>query len=274
MTTSQHPESPKSGSGLHDLKIPNPLGPLLTTPPLQLPAPTVLTGENVSLTPTDQTHALDLYLHLCTSAPDELWDYMLTGPWRSVEDFSQFIAACAENPARRSFSIQFMGSDAGVSESVPRGSFVGLCALLSPSLANRSVEVGGVIFAPTLQGTRSATEALYLLIKYSFECGFERVEWKTNSLNERSLKAARRLGFEYEGTFRRHMVAKGRRRDTVYFSIIVEEWPLVKEAFETWLRRENFDENGKQKERLEEVRARLERLPKNEETELAADKEK
>lgn len=82
------------------------------------------------------------------------------------------------------------------------------------------------------------------------------MEWKCNDRNLPSAKAAKRLGFSYEGTFRRHMVVKGRRRDTAWFSVVVEEWENVKRVLERWLREENF-EAGRQRVRIEDVRARL-----------------
>lgn len=77
-----------------------------------------------------------------------------------------------------------------------------------------------------------------------------RVEWKCNSLNEASKKAAVRLGFSYEATFLQHMMVKGQLRDTCWFSMIDEEWPVVKKEMERWLAPQNFDEQGVQKSQL------------------------
>lgn len=88
------------------------------------------------------------------------------------------------------------------------------------------------------------------------ELRYERVEWKCNDRNKPSMNAAKRLGFRYEGTFRRHLVVKGRRRDTAWFSVVVEEWGSVKRVLESWLGEGNF-EGGKQRERIEDVRERL-----------------
>jgi len=71
-----------------------------------------------------------------------------------------------------------------------------------------------VLFAPTLQRTTIATEAIYMLMKWALEeGGYARVEWKANAFNEPSRRAALRLGFIFEGVFRKHIIVKGRRRD-------------------------------------------------------------
>ena len=95
-------------------------------------------------------------------------------------------------------------------------------------------------------------------MKHAFEdLHYLRVEWKTNSFNEPSKRAALRLGFVYEGTFRAHMVIKGRRRDTDWFSVVEEEWGLVGKALGEWLRDGNFDGEGRQRRKLEEIRGEL-----------------
>ena len=120
-------------------------------------------------------------------------------------------------------------------------------------------EVAAVIYARSLQRTPAATEATYLLMRYAFDgLGYRRFEWKCDALNEPSRQAALRLGFTYEGRFRNHMVTKGRNRDTDWFSVTSEEWPAVKLALQTWLQPDNFDEAGRQRLALSEVRARLE----------------
>ena len=106
-----------------------------------------------------------------------------------------------------------------------------------------------------MQRTPGATEAVYLLARHAFDdLGYRRLEWKCDAANARSLRAAERFGFTQEGLFRQHMVRKGRNRDTAWFSIIDGEWPACREAFERWLAVDNFDEAGRQKQRLEALR--------------------
>jgi RimJ/RimL family protein N-acetyltransferase len=95
---------------------------------------------------------------------------------------------------------------------------------------NRRVEIGWTWLAPAHQRTVVNTEAKYLMLRHAFESwGCNRVEFKTDSLNERSRKALLRIGAKEEGTLRNHMVtASGRLRHSVYFSIVSEDWPAVK----------------------------------------------
>jgi len=86
------------------------------------------------------------------------------------------------------------------------------------------------------------------------ELGYRRYEWKCDALNEPSRKAAARLGFSFEGIFRQATIYKGRNRDTAWFAITDEEWPVIRAGFETWLAPENFDSQGKQRRRLEDCR--------------------
>jgi RimJ/RimL family protein N-acetyltransferase len=80
------------------------------------------------------------------------------------------------------------------------------------------------------------TEANYLLLRHCFEdLRYRRVEWKCDALNERSRRAAERLGFTFEGIFRQHMIVKGRNRDTAWFSMLDHEWPRIGSAMEHWL---------------------------------------
>jgi RimJ/RimL family protein N-acetyltransferase len=113
------------------------------------------------------------------------------------------------------------------------------------------IEVGHINYAPPLQRTPAATEAMYLMMRRVFdELGYRRYEWKCDALNARSRAAALRLGFRLEGIFRQATIYKNRNRDTAWFSIVDREWPALKAAFEKWLRPENFDSNGKQRQSL------------------------
>ena len=119
------------------------------------------------------------------------------------------------------------------------------------------IEVGHILWGPAIARTRVATEALFLHARYIFESlGYRRFEWKCNARNEPSKNAAARFGFQYEGTFRQHMVQKGQSRDTTWFAMLDSEWPAVRTAFERWLAPENFDAAGRQKAKLSDLRSR------------------
>jgi RimJ/RimL family protein N-acetyltransferase len=116
---------------------------------------------------------------------------------------------------------------------------------------NGVIEVGNVVFSRALQRTPVSTEAQFLLMRYVFgDLGFRRYEWKCDSLNTPSRRAAERLGFTYEGTFRQAVVYKGRNRDTAWYALTDHDWPDVNAAFEKWLDPANFDADGRQIEHL------------------------
>jgi RimJ/RimL family protein N-acetyltransferase len=135
---------------------------------------------------------------------------------------------------------------------------MGIVCLMNIVPSNRCFEIGHVVFSPLLQRTTAATEAIYLLMKHCFEdLNYRRVEWKANNLNEPSKRAAVRLGFVPEGIFRKHMIVKGRNRDTAWFSVVDDEWAVVKGGLEGWLEKGNFDGEGKQVRKLEEIRKQV-----------------
>src|SRR6266481_2853814 len=113
------------------------------------------------------------------------------------------------------------------------------------------IEIGGIWFSPTLQRTRAATEALFLLLSYAMdELRYRRMQWRCNALNDKSRNAARRLGFRFEGIFYNHMVVKDRNRDTAWYSILDGEWPEVRSIIQGWLDDENFDPDGRARRSL------------------------
>jgi RimJ/RimL family protein N-acetyltransferase len=122
--------------------------------------------------------------------------------------------------------------------------------------AMRVIEIGNIVYSPSLQRSRAATEAQYLLARHVFEeLGYRRYEWKCNALNGPSQRAALRLGFTFEGIFRQHMIVKGRNRDTAWFAMLDTDWPGRKAAFERWLDPGNFDATGQQRLSLSALNA-------------------
>ncbi|PZO77940.1 MAG: GNAT family N-acetyltransferase [Mesorhizobium amorphae] len=137
------------------------------------------------------------------------------------------------------------------------GQVAGRQTLMRIDAANGVAEIGNILWGPIVARKPAATEALFLFASWVFDTlGYRRFEWKCNDANEPSKRAARRFGFTHEGTFRQHLVVKGKNRDTAWFSIIDGEWPALKQAYEAWLSPENFDAQGNQRARLEDLRAR------------------
>lgn len=179
---------------------------------------------------------------------DQVWDYLGDGPYAQEEELHQAIAAKEAGASARFFAI------------VPRtgpnaDEAAGYASLMRIDPANGVIEVGNVLFSPRLQRTPAATETMYLMARYVFdELGYRRYEWKCNALNLPSRRAAERLGFNFEGIFRQHMVVKGSSRDTAWFAMLDYEWPVRKQAFELWLAVENFDAAGRQLRSLSSLR--------------------
>ena len=106
---------------------------------------------------------------------------------------------------------------------------------MNNSPSHLKIELGGIWYSPIVQKGFANTEATYLMLKHCFELGYRRVEWKCHSLNERSRKAALRMGFKFEGIQESHMIAKNCNRDTAWFRVLDNEWPEVKQNLESFL---------------------------------------
>jgi len=135
---------------------------------------------------------------------------------------------------------------------------IGGVSLMRLDPVNGVAEIGWVNWSPLMKRSRFGTEAIYLLLTYLFDkLGYRRCEWKCNSLNEASNLAAKRFGFQFEGTFRQAMLTKGHNRDTCWYSMLDGEWPPIKSAFQQWLGAENFTPEGEQKQKLESFRVAI-----------------
>lgn len=173
-----------------------------------------------------------------------MWSYIPLGPFRDFNDYATSMKSWLTNDEWCLYAI--------LDRTHGTGSGVALYVGMKPDAG--SIEIG-VMFSPLLQRTTAATEAMYLLMKRVFEeLGYRRYEWKCDALNEASIKAARRFGFQFEGTFRQADVLKGRSRDTAWISIIDQDWLRLSGAFERWLASENFDEKGRQRKTLVQLR--------------------
>lgn len=101
----------------------------------------------------------------------------------------------------------------------------GHIAIMRIDPANGVFEIGNVYMGPTISRSKISTDAVFFLLQYAFgQLGYRRVEWKCNSLNDKSRAAALRFGFQYEGLFRKHMVAKSQNRDSAWFAILDDDW--------------------------------------------------
>ncbi|KWE74532.1 GCN5 family acetyltransferase [Burkholderia ubonensis] len=210
------------------------------------PQPVTLHGRHCRIEPLDaERHAADLYAAYAAAPDGRNWTYLAHGPYTDEASYRAY----ARTAAASTDPMHFVVID------VASGRAVGTLALMRIDPANGVIEVGSVSFSPALQRTPISTEAQYLLMRHVFDTlGYRRYEWKCDSLNAPSRKAAERLGFRYEGTFRQALVYKGRNRDTAWYSIVGGEWPALAAAFDAWLSPANFDGEGAQRASLAAIR--------------------
>lgn len=182
-------------------------------------------------------------LHRANGASDAIWDFLPYGPFSSAAAYHRWVREVEDGPDPLFYAI----------EDLDTGQFGGVASYLRIAPGAGSIEVGHINLAPQLQRRRAATEAMYLMMKWAFEAGYRRYEWKCDARNLGSRRAAERLGLSFEGVFRQAAVVKGRNRDTAWFAAIDKEWPALREAFETWLSPRNFDARGRQREPLSDL---------------------
>jgi RimJ/RimL family protein N-acetyltransferase len=218
---------------------PRPVGVAVDATPAPMPGAVTLQGRYGSVERLNAAkHAASLWAAM--AGHDPIWTYI-------------FVAAPPDEAAFRSTIADYEHHKERVFYAIvdDKGTALGILSLMEIRPAMRVIEVGNIVYAPALQRTPLGTEAQYLIARYAIETlGYRRYEWKCDSLNAPSKRAATRYGFTYEGTFRQHMIVKGKNRDTAWFSILDSEWPARRAVFERWLGPENFDSNGRQKTKL------------------------
>lgn len=171
---------------------------------------------------------------------DGIWDYLPYGPFVHEVDYVDWVRAVSAQSDPFFFAVHDLDT----------GQLGGVMSFLRIAPEAGSIELGHINFAPVLQRTRAASEAMILAISWAFTAGYRRFEWKCNALNMASRRAAQRLGLSYEGIFRQAAVVKGRNRDTAWFAATDGDWPALKRAYESWLAPANFDQDGRQIQRL------------------------
>lgn len=213
-----------------------PIGAPVDDRPAQRPGPVTLTGRYGRVEKLAAHHAPALWD--AVKGHDAIWTYMSRyGPFADAKKFAAWVAqrAALDDP----YAYAIVNSE---------NRAIGIATLMEIHPEMRVIEVGHIVYSPALQRTRLGTEAQYLLARYAFESlGYRRYEWKCNSHNAASRRAALRYGFVFEGVLRQHMIAKGRNRDTAFYSMLDGEWPQRKRNFETWLSPDNFTPDGRQK---------------------------
>ena len=193
--------------------------------PLNIETPITLEGSVVRLEPIRREHAADSW-NVAKDALDNIFEWI---PYRlqSREDFERLVEK-AFDEQKRGESVVFATVERNT------GRVIGSTRFMNIDRVNRRVEIGSTWIAPPWQRTAVNTEAKYLMLRHAFEVWkCFRVELKTDALNQKSRNAILRIGAKEEGTLRRHVLTwTGRVRDSVYFSILDNEWPQVKVKLE------------------------------------------
>jgi RimJ/RimL family protein N-acetyltransferase/enamine deaminase RidA (YjgF/YER057c/UK114 family) len=197
------------------------------------PEAVTLEGEIVKLVPLDLDRDVDA-LHAASDGrpvswgersagsydPDtSIWRYMPAGPFRDPAELAAYLRTLLAAPDGLCLCVTDPGS----------GLQLGVVNYQANFPEHLKIELGGIWYSPVAQRTGANTEATYLMLEHAFALGYRRVEWKCDALNERSRRAAQRLGFTFEGIQDAHYIVKGRNRDTAWFRILEREWPRVQE---------------------------------------------
>lgn len=208
--------------------------------PVPRPGPEVIAGQFVRLERLDPSrHAATI--HAANAGADWVWDYLGYGPFGGLADYRQWQEQMAAQADPYFYAI------------IQDGQALGVASFLRIEPVHRVIEIGHIQMAPPLQRTTAASEAIMLMVRWAFENGYRRVEWKCDALNAPSRRAADRYGFTFEGIFRQHLIVKGRNRDTAWYAITDAEWPRVSARWGRWLDPANFDASGRAIRRLGEV---------------------
>ncbi len=187
-------------------------------------------GEFITMSPVSpEADAQELFK--CSHGSEmreQIWTYMGYGPFESVDDMRSWLEDGAGSNDPIFLTVHHRESERRV----------GMVSFLNIASDMGRLELGHIWYSPDSQRSNVNTEAVYLMLCEAFDrLKYRRVEWKCDSLNERSRRAAIRLGFRFEGIFSQHMIIKGRNRDTAWYALLDSQWPAVKKNLRTWLYR-------------------------------------
>lgn len=203
------------------------------------PQAVTLEGRYVHLKPLDLARDVDALFTVCNGQPiasgsrsvdaydpdQRIWRYMFSGPFSDARALHDFLAPQVN--AANGLALCVFDTETGRQ--------IGVANYMSNVPDHLKIELGSIWYGPLTQGTFANTEATYLMLDHAFQLGYRRLEWKCDALNERSRRAALRMGFTFEGIQAFHMIVKGRNRDTAWFRILDYEWPDVKARLEEFL---------------------------------------
>ncbi len=210
-----------------------------TALPLKV-APVTLTGSFVRLAPLDLARDVDALFAVSNGQSATLgdrsipaydpetivWRYLAAGPFADAEAMRAALRPQVDAPNGLCLCVF----------DVPTGQPIGAVNFMTNMPEHLKIELGNIWYSPLVQRTKVSLESTYLMLGHAFRLGYRRVEWKCDSLNERSRRSALRMGFQFEGIQEAHYIVKGRNRDTAWFRILDHEWPAVQARLEAMLR--------------------------------------
>lgn len=187
-----------------------------------------LRGQHVTISRLNPEADID-DLYAVSHGSDEferLWTYLWYGPFPDKDSMHRWLSSIQNSQDPIFYTVY--------SHALRRK--VGMVSILNIAPDAGRAELGHIWYSPLAQKSNVNTEATFLLLRYLFdELHYRRVEWKCDNANEASKQAALRMGFQHEGVFRKHMIVKGRNRDTAWFAMIDDDWPAIKANFKKYL---------------------------------------
>ena len=200
-----------------------------------------LAGNAVRMEPISIEDLPLLYAAFLMDLNGRNWTYMPYGPFIDSDGFTEWAKLTCFGDDPKFYTIFLDNNPAGLASYLRIEPKVGC------------IEMGHIHLSPLLQRTRAGTEALLLMIEWVFGAGYRRLEWKCDSLNTPSRRAAERMGFSFEGIFRQATIYKSRNRDTAWYAITDKDWPHLERAYQIWKQEDNFDAEGRQRKKLSDL---------------------
>ena len=198
-----------------------------------LPERLLFKGRAVELEPMSEGHVSELW----TAAQDaaDSWRHVRYGAFSAESELRSCVMELSTRPDQPFW----------IARPVATHRAEGWLSLCDIYPADGAIEIGSIWFSPRMQRTRASTEAVFLIMTYALDVlGYKRLVWRCSTENTPSLRAARRYGFKFEGTWRSAALIKGEHVDLAWHSILAHEWPERRAAIARWLSDDNFDEAG------------------------------
>jgi RimJ/RimL family protein N-acetyltransferase len=178
-----------------------------------------LIGERIALRRLNVDNDVEELYAASHGENQGIWHFLFQSPFATSSDMAVFLREFVADPTTVSFCVVDLSS----------GKKIGMVNYINIVPEHKRLELGSLWYTPAFHRTYANTESMYMLLCHAFDTLKQRrVEWKCDNNNEPSKKAALRLGFKFEGIFRKHMIIKERNRDTAWFSIIDDEWEAAK----------------------------------------------